>query len=112
MPTECRAQGNVAVIELKLRSTAAEAAEDFKSLGLMLNVHGSSDLTVVQSGQAFLFEFKVVADAPEGQALRQIREKGYAEKYLGQGAAVRLIGVEFSRTARNIVGFEVQTITG
>lgn len=32
-----RTQGNVAVIELKLRSTAAEAADDFKSLGLMLD---------------------------------------------------------------------------
>lgn len=33
-----RSQGNVAVIELKLRSTAAEAADDFKNLGLMLDV--------------------------------------------------------------------------
>lgn len=33
-----RTQGNVAVIELKLRSTAAAAADDFKSLGLMLDV--------------------------------------------------------------------------
>ncbi|WP_052162419.1 hypothetical protein [Aquabacterium sp. NJ1] len=33
-----RTQGNVAVIELKLRSTAAEAADDFMSLGLMLDV--------------------------------------------------------------------------
>lgn len=33
-----RTQGNVAVIELKLRATAAEAADDFKSLGLMLDV--------------------------------------------------------------------------
>jgi len=32
-----RTQGNVAVIELKLRSTAAEAADDFMSLGLMLD---------------------------------------------------------------------------
>ncbi|WP_310461421.1 ATP-binding protein [Sphaerotilus sp.] len=86
-------------------------------LGLDLRVedatnHGRIDLTVVLPGQVFLFEFKVVADAPEGHALRQIREKGYAEKYLGQGSAVHLIGVEFSRTARNVVGFEVETITG
>lgn len=33
-----RTQGNVAVIELKLRATAAEAADDFKSLGLMMDV--------------------------------------------------------------------------
>ncbi len=85
-------------------------------LGLDLRVedatnHGRIDLTLYLPEQVFLFEFKVVADAPEGQALRQIREKGYAEKYLGQGAAVHLIGIDFSRTARNVVGFEVMTIT-
>ena len=84
-------------------------------LGLDLRVEdatnqGRIDLTLVQQEQVFLFEFKVVADEPEGHALRQIRDKGYAEKYLGRGANVHLIGVEFSRTARNIVGFEVETL--
>ena len=84
-------------------------------LGLDLRVEdatnqGRIDLTLVQQEQVFLFEFKVVADAPEGHALRQIRDKGYAEKYLGRGADVHLIGVEFSRTVRNIVGFEVETL--
>jgi len=86
-------------------------------LGLDLRVedatnHGRIDLTVVQQEQVFLFEFKVVADEPEGHALRQIRDKGYAEKYLGRGAHVHLIGVEFSRSARNIAGFEVETLAG
>jgi hypothetical protein len=84
-------------------------------LGLDLRVEdatnqGRIDLTLVQQEQVFLFEFKVVADEPEGHALRQIRDKGYAEKYLGRGTHVHLIGVEFSRTARNIVGFEVETL--
>ncbi|WP_310461220.1 ATP-binding protein [Sphaerotilus sp.] len=86
-------------------------------LGLDLRVedatnHGRIDLTVTLPGKVFLFEFKVVSDAPEGHALQQIRDKGYAEKYLGQGSDVHLIGVEFSRTARNVVGFEVETRTG
>ena len=85
-------------------------------LGLDLRVedatsHGRIDLTVRTPGQVFLFEFKVVADAPEGHALQQIRDRRYAEKYLGQGADVHLIGIEFSRTARNVVGFEVETVT-
>ena len=84
-------------------------------LGLDLRVEdatnqGRIDLTLVQQEQVFLFEFKVVADEPEGHALRQIRDKGYAEKYLGRGANVHLIGVEFSRVDRNIVGFEVETL--
>jgi hypothetical protein len=86
-------------------------------LGLDLRVedatnHGRIDLTLILTGQVFLFEFKVVADAPEGHALAQIRDKGYPEKYLGQGSDVHLIGVEFSKSARNVVGFEAQTITG
>ena len=86
-------------------------------LGLDLQVedatnHGRIDLTLRLAGQVFLFEFKVVADAPEGHALRQIRDKGYAEKYLGRGATVHLIGIEFSRTARNVVGFEFETLQG
>ena len=86
-------------------------------LGLDLQVedatnHGRIDLTLRLGAQVFLFEFKVVADAPEGHALQQIRDKRYAEKYLGRGATVHLIGIEFSRTARNVVGFEIETLQG
>lgn len=31
---------------------------------------------------------------------------------LGRGATVHLIGIEFSRTARNVVGFEIETLQG
>ncbi len=43
-------------------------------------------------------------------ALQQIKDKGYAQKYLGRGEPVHLIGVEFSKASRNIVRFEVQTL--
>jgi hypothetical protein len=33
------------------------------------------------NGQVYLFEFKVVEEEAEGRALRQIREKQYADKY-------------------------------
>ena len=44
---------------------------------------------------------------PEGKALQQIRERGYAEKYRARGEPIHLIGVEFSREQRSVVGFEV-----
>ena len=47
---------------------------------------------------------------PEGRALQQILDKGYADKYKGRGEPVHLIGVEFSKASRNIVGFEVLTL--
>jgi hypothetical protein len=57
----------------------------------------------------YLFEFKVVELAPEGRALAQIKDKGYAERYRGDGRPIHLIGVEFSRERRTVVGFEVES---
>ena len=84
------------------------------ALGLDLRVedatsHGRIDLTLSFAGQIFLFEFKVVDDQPDGSALAQIHARGYADKYRGQGQTLHLIGIEFSRAARNVVGFEVET---
>ena len=71
--------------------------------------HGRIDMAVRWLGQTWLFEFKVVELTPEGRALQQLLDKGYADKYRANGP-VHLIGVEFSKDARNIVGFETQTL--
>ena len=72
---------------------------------------GRIDMAVRWLGQTWLFEFKVVELVPEGRALQQLQDKGYADKYRADGP-VHLIGVEFSRDSRNIVGFDTQTIQG
>ncbi|TXT36070.1 MAG: hypothetical protein FD135_4534 [Comamonadaceae bacterium] len=87
----------------------------FAALGLDLRLEdptnvGRIDLTLLFNGQVFLFEFKVVELAPKGQALQQIKDMGYAHKYQARGEPVHLIGVEFSKASRNIVGFEVETL--
>lgn len=69
---------------------------------------GRIDMTVKFGGHIYLFEFKAVGSAPEGQALRQLKDKGYAEKYRAGGLPIHLIGVEFSREKRNVVGFEME----
>ncbi len=69
--------------------------------------HGRIDMTVLAFGTVWLFEFKVVELVPEGRALAQLQAKGYAEKYRARGEPIRLVGVEFSKVDRNIVGFEV-----
>ena len=71
---------------------------------------GRSDLTVLYDGGVYLFEFKVADGKPEGRALAQIRERGYADKYRRPGVPVHLIGIEFGREERNIVGFEFETV--
>ena len=87
----------------------------FAALGLDIRVedathHGRIDMVVLFEGRVFIFEFKVVEQAARGEALRQIRERGYADKYRARGEPIHLIGVEFSKADRNIVGFEVETL--
>ena len=69
---------------------------------------GRADLAVRLDGNVFLFEFKVVEQAPGGAALAQLKAKGYADKYRHRAREVHLIGVEFSRQERNVVAFETE----
>jgi hypothetical protein len=85
----------------------------FAALGLDIRLEdathqGRIDMAVNFNGQVYLFEFKVVELVPEGRALQQLRDKGYADKYRAAGSPIHLIGVEFSREQRNVVGFEVE----
>ncbi|MEN9904799.1 MAG: hypothetical protein RLZZ555_1364 [Pseudomonadota bacterium] len=71
---------------------------------------GRIDLTVLFEGMVLLFEFKVVEQVPEGRALQQIKDRGYADKYRARGEPIHLIGVEFSREQRSVVWFEVESL--
>ena len=70
--------------------------------------HGRVDMTVKCNRRIYLFEFKVVELAPEGGALRQLKDKAYAEKYRADGVPIYLIGVEFSRAERNVARVEIE----
>ena len=70
--------------------------------------HGQVDMTVRFNRHVYLLEFKVVESAPEGAAMAQLEERRYADKYRALGEPIFLIGVEFSREARNLVSFEVK----
>jgi hypothetical protein len=85
----------------------------FAALGLDVTVedatnHGRIDMTLKFRQCVYIFEFKVVEASPEGSALQQIKDKAYADKYRGLNQVIYLIGVEFNKTNRNIVGFEVE----
>ncbi len=87
----------------------------FASLGLDLTPEETShagrlDLALRFNGQVYLFEFKVVELEPEGRALQQIKDRGYADMYRAGCEPIHLIGVEFSRERRAVVGFEVETL--
>lgn len=87
----------------------------FAALGLDITLedvrhHGRLDMAVRFNQQIYLFEFKVVELTPEGKALQQIKDKGYADKYQAEGLPIHLIVVEFSREQRSVVGFEVESL--
>jgi len=87
----------------------------FASLGLEIRVEASSnpgrlDMAVRFQGRVYLFEFKVVEAEADGSALRQIREKDYAAPYRGTGETLHLIGVEFSKTRRALVAWNIETL--
>ena len=86
------------------------AAHGFELIAEDSSSTGRSDMVVRFNKGIYIFEFKLLRDgsAPEGSALAQIKEKGYAEKYLHLGKPIHLIGVEFSQAQRNIAAFEVE----
>ena len=65
---------------------------------------------MLYAGRVFLFEFKVVERQATGAALQQIKDRGYADKYRARGEPIHLVGIEFGRAERNVVGFEVETV--
>ena len=50
----------------------------------------------------------MAAKQGDGSAMRQIKEKRYADKHRRSNEPIWLVGVEFSETERNIVGFDVE----
>ena len=84
----------------------------FASLGLDIRVEESShagrlDMAVIHGGRCWVFEFKMVEDGAEGTALAQIRERGYDRPHREAGLEVVCVGVEFSKTRRNIVAWDI-----
>lgn len=69
---------------------------------------GRIDLTLLMDNRVYIIEFKV----GKGDALGQIKEKGYHQKYLDGEREVYLVGITFDETERNIGGFVWEKIVG
>jgi len=89
----------------------------FASIGVEVKAeeptsYGKVDMAVVMPKVVYVFEFKVIeGEEGTGEALEQIKKKGYGDRYKGicrgvlQYAPIYLISVEFNKTKRQIVGF-------
>ncbi|MEM6319615.1 MAG: ATP-binding protein [Bacteroidota bacterium] len=67
---------------------------------------GRIDLTLKLPDKTYIFEFKAV-DAPTQSALQQIKERKYYQKY-DNDLPIYLVGIEFGKKERNIVGWAVE----
>ena len=70
---------------------------------------GRADLIVKGFGRVYVFEFKMRKRAGAEVALRQLKQQGYADRYIGQAETVHLVGLEFSAETGNLTGFESET---
>jgi hypothetical protein len=64
---------------------------------------GRIDLTIKMPQAIYILEFKV---DDQHNALQQIKDKGYADKYRNQQKPIYLIGIHFDTNAKNLSGFE------
>lgn len=72
---------------------------------------GRIDLTVKLAEKIFIIEFKVLDDKEEsGLALSQIKARKYWQKYASGEFRLMLIGIEFDKSERNIVGFDWEAV--
>lgn len=67
---------------------------------------GRIDLTIKLPSVIYVIEFKTDGS----DALSQIKAKGYHEKYMSDGRAVYIVGVEFDTKDRNISKVEIERV--
>jgi len=68
---------------------------------------GRIDLTIKFGNHVYILEFKVDGS---GNALAQIKDKNYLQKFQGKGKTIYLIGINFSSMEKNISRFEWERI--
>ena len=112
IPYQWHTRNNIADYEGYYASVfyALFAAQDMDVTVEDSSSRGRLDMAVAFNNNLYLFEFKVVAADPEGAAMAQLKGRGYADKYRATKLPIHLIGVQFSKQVRNVVGFDVQPL--
>jgi hypothetical protein len=85
----------------------------FRYLGLFMEsqVHtsdGRMDAVVQTPTHVYILEFKI--DKSENAAIKQIEDKGYAERYRAEGKTIVGVGVAFTTTKRGLKGWKMRVL--
>ena len=68
---------------------------------------GRIDLTIILKDKVYILEFKV----GNSDALAQIKDREYSDKYLSDDKEIYLVGINFDRESKNISNFEWEKST-
>jgi Holliday junction resolvase-like predicted endonuclease len=79
----------------------------FNMVGEDVTNKGRIDLTVITDNYIYIIEFKM---SDNNNALEQIKEKKYAQKYLTKSKDIYLLGIDFDKDEKNICGFEWERV--
>ena len=72
---------------------------------------GRIDCVVLTADSIYLFEFKLTGNGSAEDALNQIKEKCYAEKYRMDGKKIVLIGSSFDEQKKTVKEWKIEEIT-
>ena len=67
---------------------------------VVMNSEGRTDAVMYLGDTVYIIEAKL--DSSPEEALRQIKEKGYATRFAGTGKEVILLGLNFSSKTRTL----------
>ncbi|UTY23738.1 ATP-binding protein [Treponema denticola] len=70
---------------------------------------GRADCTVEFQDKVYIFEFKLTSNETAENAVKQIKEKGYKDKYSGSGKKIIAIGSSFDEEKRTIKDWRVES---
>jgi len=69
---------------------------------------GRADCIVEFQDKVYIFEFKLTSNETAENAVKQIKEKGYADKYSGNGKKIIAIGSSFDEEKRTIKDWKTE----
>jgi hypothetical protein len=86
----------------------------FRLIGLFIEAEartstGRIDAVAQTEKYVYIFEFKLNRSAAE--ALKQIHDKAYYQKYLGSGREIILVGAKFSTKKHNIADWKTEVLS-
>ena len=74
---------------------------------------GRADMVVSRGGQVFIFVFKVAenkagAESAIDEAMKQMKKRGYADKYRGQNEPIHLVAMVFGSDDRSLIAIKAE----